>query len=91
MRTTISLEEGLLEDAKRRASESGTTLSGLITRALRAALSTPAGAARKRPFRLVTHGTGGLRPGVSLERVYEILEAEDAAGLRAAGPRRRRA
>jgi metal-responsive CopG/Arc/MetJ family transcriptional regulator len=50
MRTTITLDDHLLARLERRASESGTTVSGLIERAIRLLLQTPAPAKRKEGF-----------------------------------------
>lgn len=59
--------------AKRRAAERGTTLTQVMEEALRALLaarddSTPA------PFKLVTFGEGGLRPGVDLDDSAGLLD-----------------
>ena len=97
MRTTIHLDDGLLEDAKRRATEEGTTLTQILTRALRHELARPRTQRRASPFRLVTYGSGGLVPGLDVGRIPEVLETEDVAGvlrvgapLRGKGPRSRR-
>jgi hypothetical protein len=97
MRTTIHLDDGLLDDAKRRASEEGTTLTQILTRALRHELARPRTPRRASPFRLVTYGSGGLVPGLTVERIPEVLEAEDVVGvipvgapLRGKGPRSQR-
>jgi metal-responsive CopG/Arc/MetJ family transcriptional regulator len=42
MRTTITLDDRLLERLKKRAAESGTNVSGLIERAVRPLLRAPA-------------------------------------------------
>jgi predicted GNAT superfamily acetyltransferase len=55
MRTTITLDDGLL---KKRAAESGTSVSGLIERAVRLLLQASA-AQRQDRFDLVTFGEGG--------------------------------
>jgi hypothetical protein len=82
MRTTINLEDGLLRDAKRRASEAGTTLSGLIASALREMLNRSQRQERRTSFRLVTYGRKGVRRGVSLDRVHQILEEEEVSRLK---------
>jgi len=77
MRTTISLPDVLLEQAKRQAEREGLTLGGLIERALRSTLLRRAPEEAQAPFRLVTYGKGGLRPGYSFERLKDVLDAED--------------
>jgi hypothetical protein len=76
MRTTISIDDSLLELAKRRALARRTTLGAVVEEALRAALleheRTPAP-----PFELVTfHGDGPL-DGIDLDRTSALLAAED--------------
>jgi hypothetical protein len=77
MRTTITLSEAVFKAAKRRAAERGVTLSALIDEILRAQLGERA-AARK-PFQLVTFGTGGTHAGVDLDRTSELVAQDDAA------------
>jgi hypothetical protein len=88
MRTTINLDDGLLQDAKRRAAESGTTLSAFITSALREALNASPRVRRKRSFHVVVYGSKGTLPGVTLERIQEILDEEETARLRQRSKRR---
>jgi len=76
MRTTITIDNALLDEAKERATRGGKTLSGLIGDALRAELHGKP-LHRPKPFRLVTFGRGGVRPGVNLERLGDLLVEED--------------
>jgi hypothetical protein len=76
MRTTITIDNILLAQAKERATRGGKTLSGLIGDALRAELHRKPLHSPK-PFRLVTFGRGGVRPGVNLERLGHLLDEED--------------
>lgn len=76
MRTTITMDDGLLADLKRRAAESGDTLSGAIESLVRLALAAES-ARPQRQFELITFGRGGARPGVDLDRTSELLVAED--------------
>ena len=86
MRTTIAFDDGLLEDAKRRAAVRGLTLSALVEEALRAELSRAAVPHRTPPFRLVTVKGTGPRKGVDLDRASALLAEEDEEAYR---PRRR--
>ncbi len=79
MRTTISLDEHLLEAAKRRAAAEGASLSGFIAKVLDDALKREQQPEPDRPFRLVTVGGDGLREGVDLDRPRELMVAEDEA------------
>ena len=76
MRTTISISESVLREARRRAAADGTTVSAVIEAALRAALA-PKARRRPRAFKLVTFGGGGTQPGVDLDRTSMLLEGDD--------------
>jgi hypothetical protein len=78
VRTTISLPDALFERAKKVARTEGVTLSQLVEGALRDRLLTAAPAEKIRPFRLVTFGSGGTRPGVSFEGLKQFVDDEDA-------------
>ena len=75
MRTTLTLSDGVFRAAKRRAAERGVTLSVVVDEALRAQLA--AAAPKAKPFKLITFGKGGTRPGVDLDRTSALLEEED--------------
>ena len=65
MRTTIDVEDGLLQQARRRAAEAQTTLSRLVSDALKAYLSRRRDRPRDVPFELITFGdvSGPPPPG----------------------------
>lgn len=65
MRTTVRLPDALMRAAKRRAQQTGRTLTQLLEDCLRAELRQPARVARvSEP--LPTYAGQGLRPGVDL-------------------------
>ncbi|MGC4117480.1 MAG: hypothetical protein QM765_23560 [Myxococcales bacterium] len=76
MRTTINIDEALLELAKQQARARRVSLGQVVEDALRAAL-----VARKAetvpPFELVTFRGDGPREGIDLDRTSELLAAED--------------
>lgn len=76
MRTTVSIDDPLLENAKRQAAERGVTLGGLIEDALRAYL---ANAEREadRPFRLHTVRGRIKNRNLDMDRTSAIITAED--------------
>jgi hypothetical protein len=79
MRTTIRLDAALLRQAKRRAADTGRTLTALIEEGLRTILARRARATPPARPRLPTGGEGGLRPGVDLDNtasLHEIMDAE---------------
>ena len=65
MRTTVRLTDELLRAAKRRAQQTGRTLTQLLEDSLRAELRQPVRTARVREP-LPTYRGEGLRPGVDL-------------------------
>lgn len=65
MRTTLRINDKLMADAKRRALETGRTLTAVVEDALRQALYRSPRAARGR-VQLPTFGRGGARPGTDL-------------------------
>ena len=71
MRTTLTLSDGVFRAAKRRAAERGVTLSVVVDEALLAQLAT--GSVKRTPFKLITFGKGGTRPGINLDRTSELL------------------
>lgn len=74
VRTTVTIEEGLLKQAKRAALERGISLSDLIGQSLRRGLLP----LRREPIELPRSGQGGLLPGVDLAdkaAVEEVIES----------------
>lgn len=80
MRTTIRLPDDLLRDAKRRAAETGRTLTSVIEDALRAALrGRPQNGEAVEPVRLTTYGRKGALPGVDLDDAAALLDRMESA------------
>ncbi|HWY03844.1 MAG TPA: ribbon-helix-helix protein, CopG family [Candidatus Acidoferrum sp.] len=76
MRTTITLDDRLLERLKKRAAESGASVSGLIERGVRLLLQASA-AQRPDRFDLVTFGEGGQFTTLNIDKTAALLEPED--------------
>ena len=75
MRTTVRLDEALMERARQEASRRGITLTSLIEQGLRLALRRPL----KRPQQAAVslpecHAGGGVLPGVDLSDSASLLE-----------------
>ncbi len=75
MRTTISIDERLLAEARGRAHERRQTLGQLIEDAIRRELG--AAGATDRPPIPVVHGRGGPQPGLDLSSNRALLETVD--------------
>jgi plasmid stability protein len=81
VRTTISISDDLLREAKERAARTGRTLGSVVEEALRLMLA----AAREQPASVVLPtdpGDGrGLAPGADLDdsaALYELMDADAA-------------
>lgn len=82
MRTTISIDDGLAEDVKRRAAREGVSVSALIESLIREGLHRRSPARAVAPFRLVTVKGAGTLPGVDLDRAAKIAEEDDVSAGR---------
>lgn len=76
MRTTVSIDERLLGQAKRRARQGGLTLGQLIEAALRRELARSRRSGDRPDIPVFRDGTG-LRPGVDASSTRTLLEAID--------------
>jgi hypothetical protein len=75
MRTTVRLDDPLLERAKKAAAERGTTLTGLIEEGLRLVLAGPGETDRRPRVSLpVCRASGGTHPGVDLNDSAALLD-----------------
>jgi hypothetical protein len=78
MRTTVRLGEGLLAKAKQEARRRGETLTSLMERGLRLAISGSHKHARSGRVRLpVSKATGGVQPGIDLDDTSALLDHLD--------------
>ncbi len=77
MRTTITVDEHVLARLKKRASETGTSVSRLIEQAIGMLLQMPRPAQPKGNFHLVTFGAGGRFSAYNIDKTSALLEAED--------------
>ena len=75
MRTTLVLEDSIFEKAKRRAFETGTTLSELTSLALKSLLMREASQAKKKKKK-ITISTYG-KPGGKFLTLEEMAELRD--------------
>lgn len=77
MRTTITLDDGLAADLKRRARAEGKSVSAIISEAVRARLARRETPSKTVSFRLITVKGGGLRPGADVTKLRTLEESED--------------
>ena len=74
MRTTVRIRDDLLERAKKRATEEGRTLTSLIEDGLVLVLTKSKATRRKRVVLPVSQASGGVLPGVDLNRSGDLEE-----------------
>lgn len=78
MRTTVRLDQALLDRARREAAARGMTLTALIEQGLRLALRRPMKTPDRPPVSLpVSRAGGGTCPGVDLDNSAELLDRMD--------------
>ena len=82
MRTTINLSDPLLAQARRRAAETGRTLTAFIADAVRESLARRREGPNQPPVCLTTFRGSGLQPGVDLDdsaALQDLMSGTDAA------------
>jgi hypothetical protein len=72
MRTTIRLRDDLLKRAKKRAAEEQRTLASVVEEGVALVLARPARKHRDHVELPVSRATGGVLPGVDLNRSSEL-------------------
>lgn len=77
MRTTITLDERLMAQLKRRAAEQGTSVSKLVEQAIRLFVRTPRAPTESPTFELVTFGKGGRFTRHNIDKASALIEADD--------------
>ena len=77
MRTTITLDDNLLAKLKKRASESGTSVSRLIEQGVHLLMQAPRRTTRPDGFELVTFGAGGRFSKRNIDKTSALLESDD--------------
>ncbi|HLX46436.1 MAG TPA: hypothetical protein VKR43_23475 [Bryobacteraceae bacterium] len=81
VRTTVRLEDGLLEQAKREAARRGETLTALIEEGLRLVLIRGQKPAKRRRVMIPVSNTGGgLLPGIDLDNSAALLDLMEPPG-----------
>jgi len=76
MRTTLDVDDKLLNAARRRASEQGTTLTAFVEQALAAALAPPVRGPKDYKLRWKVH-RGRLLPGIDIADRDSLFDTMD--------------
>ena len=77
MRTTIRLRDDLLQRAREKAAKEGRTLTALVEEGLMIVLSEAKETKRSRIRLPVSKASGGLSPGVDLNRLSDLADIMD--------------
>lgn len=78
MRTTVRLDQHLLAQAKKRAAETGRTLTAVLEEALRESLQRRTRPGKRAPVKLRTVKGSGVRPGVDLDDSVSLLDTMES-------------
>jgi len=79
MRTTIRLDDQLLEKAKQYALAHGMTFTAVVEDALREKIMSRPGYKKKAPVKLKTVNGNGVNPGVDLDdsaSLFDLMESQ---------------
>jgi hypothetical protein len=74
VRTTLTLDEDVAVKLKAVARRSGRAFRDVVNDTLRRGLLTARPASARQPFRVKARSLGGLRPGIDLDNIGELLE-----------------
>ncbi len=85
MRTTLTIDDDLAVEIKRRVRRSGAPFRDVVNELLRSGLASGGSAVTAMPHVTPPHDFG-LGPGHDHTRVWELLAAEDAAEYRGSQP-----
>lgn len=81
MRTTLDIDDHLLQDARAAAVQSGRTLTAVVEDALRVVLAKQEDVAPKSGIVWPSFNSGGLQPGVDLDdsaSLWDLMDEGDA-------------
>lgn len=77
MRTTITINDYIFAKLKKRAADSGTSMSRLIEQAVRLLMQGPAPKKHQEPFKLVTFGKGGQFSKRNVDKTSGLIEDDN--------------
>jgi predicted transcriptional regulator len=78
MRTTMRIDDDLLRRAKKRAAAEGRTLTSVLEDALALIVAKPKARSQKRARVPVSQASGGVLPGIDLNRSSDLEEVMGA-------------
>ena len=81
VRTTLTLDEDVAAKLKAAARRSGRSFRDVVNEALRRGLM-PARPGARQPFRVSPRSLGGLRPGLRIDNIEELLDQVEGSHRR---------
>jgi hypothetical protein len=79
MRTTLTLDDDVAAKLKTEQSRAGLPFKEIVNETLRRGLARRRATARRQAFRVIARDLGGLRPGLSLDNVEELIEQAEGS------------
>jgi plasmid stability protein len=74
MRTTLTLDDDVAAKLKAEARRGGRPFRDVVNETLRHGLATRRGQGARQPFKIKPRDLGGVRPGLSLDNVADLIE-----------------
>lgn len=75
MRTTLTLDDALAKELKKRAAETGRSFKETVNDLLARGLVAAEGGAEPRPYRIEPVSLGGVREGIDLDKALSLAAA----------------
>ncbi len=82
MRTTLTLDDQIAAELKKRAFESGKSFKEVVNESLRRGLTSARRKPSSRPYRLKSMSLGGAIPGVNLDKALHMAELLEDEAIR---------
>ena len=82
MRTTLTLDDDVAAKLKAESRRAGRPFRDIVNDTLRQGLATRSAATARRPFKVVARDLGAVRPGLSLDNIWTLIEQVEGVGHR---------
>lgn len=78
MRTTLTIDDNLAKELRKRAYKSGRPFKEVVNRVLRAGIEAEQSLPKSRPYKVKPVSLGGVLPGINLDKALRLAdEIED--------------
>jgi hypothetical protein len=79
MRTTLTLDDDVAAKLKAEQSRAGLPFKEIVNETLRRGLASRRVGSRRQAFRVTARDLGGLKPGLSLDNIAELMEQTESS------------